>query len=422
MKESGSMRRTLLIVGLLALVLQGSAGAAQPNAQRAAKKLVARLHAEAKYRESSFGASPVVTRNGKLWLAVGWTGDDGSTHVRVYGWNGTLWALRGNVSGDGLGPAQWISAVSVTASTDPDFAIAGCGAADTNCLSIVSDVGGHWHALSFEYGYGRTQEVNGIVVGHLVQTAVDACSCAGGPSTWTYERFTRGVFRPTEPPGRSAPCNATQLEAVAYHWEVQVLHFDRVACGAGWALAVGTGNGFNGRVVGLFDRALHPASWALLTLDNGLALPAAPAVYDLPLPLLVSLASRLGSALVPEVAAAKLIARLERTTSMRWPQQEGIVRTGGRKWLIALLPVGPPPNGYSPGPVGARIYLWSGTRWLVAGWIARVPGLLNIGWNNGWFAPAAAPPGRVAFRVVGSLTNTRHVITNAGGRWRVAKP
>src|SRR5439155_27112620 len=132
--------------------------------------------------------------------------------------------------------------------------VAGCGAGDTNCLSVVSDVGGHWHAVSFEYGYGRALEVNGVPMGHLVHTEVNACGCAGGPSTWMYERYHAGVFQPADPPTRASVCSPSLLASVADRWQIKVLHFDRVACAAGWALAVGTGAGFADRVVALFDR------------------------------------------------------------------------------------------------------------------------------------------------------------------------
>src|SRR5207249_7880601 len=116
------------------------------------------------------------------------TADRGETRVRVYRWSDGAWKLRAIVAG-GLGPNQWINAVSLTGSHDPDFAILGCGAADTICLSVVSDVGGRWHAVPFEYGYGEALEVNGLPVGHLVETKVNACACAGGPSTSMYERY-----------------------------------------------------------------------------------------------------------------------------------------------------------------------------------------------------------------------------------------
>ncbi|HMC70397.1 MAG TPA: hypothetical protein VKJ07_14675, partial [Mycobacteriales bacterium] len=248
----------------------GDGTAARVNPRKAAAALVARLKAEAtRAHVATLAASPVVSRDGRLWLAVGSsttpTSSTERTRVRVYRWSGAVWELRGTVTGDDLSPSQWIKAASLTGSRDPDFAIQGCGAGDTNCLSVVSDVGGHWHAVPFVYGYGRAMQVNGLPAGHLVETEVNACGCAGGPSTFMYERYHAGAFVPAEPPGRPPDCRPSSLAAVADGWQVQVLRFERAACADGWALAVGTGAGFSGPVVGLFVRGYNPAQWQVLT-------------------------------------------------------------------------------------------------------------------------------------------------------------
>src|SRR5439155_18927376 len=137
---------------------------------------------------------------------------------------------------------------------------------------------------------------------------------------------------------------------------VQVIELERAACAGGWALAVGTGTGFTGRVVALFNHALGRPRWRVITVDNGLALPAAPAIYDLPLPLLVRLASRLRAGLEPEVTAAQLIAHLQDPEREHyWSQQNGVVAAGGRKWLIAVRPRGRDWYG-NPHPVELMIY------------------------------------------------------------------
>jgi hypothetical protein len=69
-------------------------------------------------------------------------------------------------------------------------------------------------------------------------------------------------------------------------------------------------------------------------------LPAAPAIYDLALALLTRLAAPLGRALEPQVAAAKLIARLQSDYNFAWAQQNGIVNADGKQWLIAVVPAG----------------------------------------------------------------------------------
>jgi hypothetical protein len=334
----------------------------------------------------TFAASKVVSRNGRLWLALGSTcypKNKVDTRVRLFRWSGRAWRMRAAVTGP-LGPSQWINAAALTGSRDPDFAIQGCGAGDTNCLSVVSDIGGRWHAVPFEYGYGRAWSVNGVPAGDIVQTEVNACGCAGGPSTWMYERYEHGVFAPTNPPGRKPDCTAARLENVADSWQTKVLRFNRVACAGGWALAAGDGAGFTG-AVGLFDRRFDGRRWQLLTLDNGNALPVAPAIYDLPLSLLTRLAAPLGRALDSQVAAAKLIARLQSVYHFAWAQQNGIVHADGKRWLIAVVPAGLAPNDHSPAPVGAVIYRWDGKSWVADGRVPRVRHHLNVNWLGGWF-------------------------------------
>src|SRR5260221_918599 len=167
-----------------ASVLARDGRARHPAPRKAAASLIAKLRAESnRTHVGSFAARNGVTRNGRLWLAYGSRlagapylgGGAEPTRVRIYRWSGRDWALSGTVTGE-LGPSQWINAASLTGSRDPDFAIEGCGAGDTNCLSVVSDIGGRWHAVPFEYGYGETLEVNGIPAVHLVETEVDACS------------------------------------------------------------------------------------------------------------------------------------------------------------------------------------------------------------------------------------------------------
>jgi hypothetical protein len=413
----------------LTWLLAASGLARAPNTQKAAVALVARLEASSKRAHvESFAASKVVSRHGSSWFAYGTTaagnpflgGGAEPTRVRIYRWSGARWELSATVRG-ALGPSAWIYPESLTGSADPDFAIEGCGAGDTNCLSVVSDIGGRWHAVPFEYGYGTSLEVNGVPAGSVVDTEVDACSCAAGPTTTTTEAYRDGLFQPVFAPGQHPDCTAAKLTTVADPFFVQVLAFERTSCAGGWALAVGTGAGFSGPVVGLFARAPGGHGWQLVTLDEGTALPAVPAIYDVPLALLERLASPLGAELEPGVEAAKLIASLQARYRFYWPQQDGIVIAGGSDWLIAPVPAGHAPNGYSPYPAAAAIYRWSGKGWVLDARVAHLPEAMNIDWNGGWFVsvPAGAP-NAVAFAVADSESKTTSVITNAGGRWHVA--
>jgi hypothetical protein len=431
-----SVRTSLLaLVAALAGVLSADASAGvharRPGPREAAAALVAHMHpARVRHRGCSFGASKVAPRGRRLWLAVGIScyrhEDELHTRVRMYVWSGTTWRLDGTVTGP-LGPSQWVDAASLTHSRAPDFAIQGCGAGDTNCLSVVSKRGGRWHAVPFEYGYGRSLEVNGSPRGHVVETAVDACGCAGGPSTWTFERYAHDRFVPTPWPDPAPSCSTAVFERIVDGWEEKVLRFTRVGCAGGWALAVGDGAGFPGPVVALFDRGVNGRAWHLLTLDAGNALPAAPSIYDLPLKLLARLAAPAGATLAPQIAAARLIARLQTQYRFEWPLQNGLVEAGGQRWLIAVVPVAPPRNHYEPPPVGAVIYRWDGTSWVEDGRIAHLSHHLNVDDFGGWFISVPAPAPAVAFELVQScctknVTDHAHstaVITNAGGSWQV---
>ncbi len=423
-RTPGRWGTALAVAVALSALSVAPAHAIRPSPRQAAAELVARMHpARVRAHLCTFARSKVVSRHRRLWLAVGSTcypDDELRTRIQIFRWSGGAWRRDGSVTGP-LGPSQWLNAASLTGSLAPDFAVQGCGAADTNCLSVVSRLGGRWHAIPFEYGYGTSLEVNGTPAGRRVLTAVDACSCAGGPSTWTYERYAHGRFVPAQPPGRAPHCGPAALAGVADPWYLKVLRFTQVRCAAGWALAVGDGAGFGGTVVGLFTRGFNGHRWQVLTLDAGNALPAAPAFYDLPLSLLTRLA---GTAVVPELAAAKLIAGLQTQYGFAWPGQNGIVDAGGSRWLIAVVPAGPEPKDGSTPPAGAVIHRWNGTAWVVDGRIARLPDRLNAGYYGGWFVPAPAPePSAVAFDLAGDACcqpKGQSVITNSGGAWHVA--
>ena len=164
-----------------------------------------RLKAPGQYR-----VSQVLHAGGGTWLVL--AGADSADNsgagvtaspypdgtVRVFRWAGSGWSDQGTVSGwmGPIGGCCGISAVSLTGSHDPDFAMTGGGAADTDWLSAVSDAGGHWHLVPFDYGYTDTTVVNGSAAGHGVATEVDATSSAAGPTSWLFETYRGGGFQP----------------------------------------------------------------------------------------------------------------------------------------------------------------------------------------------------------------------------------
>jgi len=336
--------------------------------------------------------------------------------VYVYRWLSAGWTEQGAVRGwvGPIGGCCGIAAVFLTGSPEPDFALTGGGAADTLWLSIVSDVSGHWQLVPFDYGYADTTVVNGSPAAHGVYTEVDASSSAAGPTTGMYETYQDGAFRPAAPPGETAPCNLSALQLAADPGELAVLELDKFACADGWALAVGTGAGYTGQVVGLFEAA--KSKWSAVQLDNGDSLGSDPGIYDIPLSLLQKLAAGLGPGLRPALATAALIASPAMTGFL---YVNGVITADGSQWYVLEKTTG---SSDSPG-AEASVYRWSGTVWVKRGQVDRVPQSLNYFQtaSGGWFEavtfPGSAGP---AFMMQGSSSTARAVLTDAGGTWHVA--
>lgn len=397
-----------VVIGIVATTTAVAARSNGSDPKSAAAALVKSLRPD--------GATKIAYRNGGLWLGLGSSSPPNRERFRIYRWDAHAWSLVGDVRWRGFGNSPWPIAVSLTGSKDPDFAAQGCGAGDMNCLSIVSDIGGRWHVVPFEYGLGRALVVNGLPKGSVVSTEFDACGCAGGPTTWMYERYSGGMFRPGAGPRPTPRCSRVDLEATAGVGAVATLQFDRVACAGGWALAAGTGAGYDGPVVGLFNRsAIHPSRWRLITLDNGLSLPTASGIYDLPPALLIALERKLGPSFNPIADATRLVDRLRH--SGRRLRSSGLVRVGNTLWLAAI-------DDPRHAAFSAEIYRWEGSRWVVAGRIAHDRRLQSF--TSGWFVSIPTSDGVALGYANSSGPNPapaplgKFAITNAGGRWHVA--
>jgi hypothetical protein len=383
----------------------------------------ARLNADGAYQ-----ASPVLSTHGGTWFVL--SGADATTStdasvtvspypdgtVRIYRWSSAGWEQQGVVQGwfGPIGGCCGIAAVSLTGSRDPDFALMGGGAADTNWLAVASDAGGRWHLVPFDYGYSATTVVNGEPSAHGVYTQVDASSAAGGPTTALFETYQDGTFRPASPPGASAPCNLSALQTAADPGQLAVLELTNFACADGWALAVGTGAGYTGHVVGLFEAG--KSTWSTVEIDNGDSLGSYPGIYDIPLSLLKHLAAGLGPLLRPALATAALIASPAMTG---WLYVNGVITADGGQWYVVEKPTG---SVEAPG-ANALVYRWSGTAWLKLGQVDHVPPSLNYFrvLSGGWFE-AVTVPGTVypAFTMEGAGSAVPEVLTDAGGYWHAA--
>ncbi|HEX2703889.1 MAG TPA: hypothetical protein VHM72_10725 [Solirubrobacteraceae bacterium] len=414
------------------LALERSARLFAPSAEQAAaahvlvKQLAAR---EAALKApGAYQASPVIGGDGGAWLvlegasaAIGVTSEVNASPypagiAQIYRWSAAGWKEQADVRGyfGPIGGCCGISAVSLTGSADPDFALTGGGAADTNWLAVLSDVGGRWHAVPFQYGYSYSSVVNGEPLHHAVETAIDASSSATGPTTFLLETYQHGRFRPSAPSGRSAPCSLSALQLAADPGEEAVLVFSKFACADGWAMAIGTGAGYSDQVVGLFEQA--GTRWSTIALDNGDSLGSDPGLYDLPLSLLRELTAGFGPAVRPALATAPLIARNGQNEAL---YLNGVISADGADWYVAETLTG---SEVSPG-ANAEIYRWSGSAWVEQGRVDRVPRSLNYFYavSGGWFEAVAVPGTRdPGFKMEEGGSASTEMLTDTGGTWHVA--
>jgi hypothetical protein len=406
---------------------QFEASAQQTAGARALVKQLAAREATLKAR-GAYQDSRVIDADGGVWLVL--EGADAAlgvnSHVnaspypdgtvQIYRWTSAGWTEQGVVraSFGPIGGCCGISAVSLTGSHDPDFALAGGGAADTNWLAVVSDVGGRWHAVPFDYGYSNTTVVNGVPLRHDVETAIDASSSAGGPTTFDFESYKDGDFRPARPPGRSAPCSLPALDLAADPGEVAVLTFAKFACADGWALATGTGAGFSTQVVGLFEQV--GTRWSPIEIDNGDSLGSDPGLYDIPLSLLRQLTAGFGPEVQPALATAPLIAKQASSEAL---YVNGVITADGADWYPTENLTG---SVDSPG-ANAQIYRWSGSAWVQQGRVDHLPKSLNYFYalSGGWFeaveVPETSDPG---FKMEAGGSPSSATLADTGGTWHVA--
>ena len=155
---------------------------------------------------------------------------------------------------------------SITQSSDPDV-ILSTTSADYSWLSIISDAGGKWHALRFDYSTEPTIAIDAFGVrGHLVIAETDTCefSCAQGPETYAWYHFNGAMFVPTQPPGTPAPCSPQLLTSVVRDDGANDVSITRVDCKDGWA--IGAGNGKHGRASGAFEQIR--SKWVELAFND----------------------------------------------------------------------------------------------------------------------------------------------------------
>lgn len=361
----------------------------------------------------TFDASPIVTRGSTRWLAIARLVRPLHAQLVIYRWASDRWSRFGRstrLSTGFLNVGDGIQAASLTGSTDPDFVV-GSNGADNTYLDVVSDIGGRWHGVPFEYGYGRSVLIDAQGVhGHVVETATNACGCASGPESYGWEKFHGGIFRPTQPPGAVAPCTAGHLTHVADPTEALNIHFTRAHCFSGWALAVGTGGGFADEAVGLFEQ--HGARWRLTTLDDGAGLGLDPGIYDLPADLVHRLASGLGPGVAASGAATSVWHRFTpHDVRQGLVALSGVMTAGdGSQWMLS--------EAQPASPLTIGVYRWSGVNWEQLGLLRDIRTRGSIVGLPGWYRILNCPDsGTPSFVVRGETPRWTATVSLTGNGW-----
>lgn len=210
----------------------------------------------------TYHVTPILRYGAGQWVLIARQPNRSTTLVvKIFQLVDSRWSLVGNVTlrkvgyffDGGKSSLNELRLASLTGGADPDFVVNTTGA-DTRWFSLLSNVGGKWHALSFDYGSRPTTGIDALgIQGHYVIGETDTCefSCAGGPETYAWLRFDGSQFAPTAPPGPSPPCDSTVMTGVVRADGSHDVTIRRVACEDGWA--VGEGVGRHGTAVGVFD-------------------------------------------------------------------------------------------------------------------------------------------------------------------------
>jgi hypothetical protein len=361
-------------------------------------------------------ASRVVMRDGTTWFAVAGRVTAPRAKLVVYRWSANRWRKYGASTELPVGDLGAIGVASLTGSQDPDFVLYS-GGADNSYLSVVSDRGGRWHSVPLDAGYGHGPMIDAQGVhGHLIETATNSCGCASGVGTYGWARYGGGIFHPATPPGRLPSCTPSHLAMVADPQGALGISFTRAHCTDGWALAVGTGSGYAGDAVGLFDQI--DGRWKLITLDDGSGLGLDPGILDLPRTLLLKLARPLGNAVAPAASSTDVFARFSREHpdgKYGLSSMSGVMAADGANWLITE-------GQDDQRPMDLDLYRWSGSAWNLASAFTRIRvhgAIIGLpGWYRAESNPATSTP---SFVVRGEAPAWRATISYRDGAWGISR-
>ncbi len=365
--------------------------------------------------------------------------------VRMYRWDGANWRPDGVVPipelpGIGRGGGL-LQPVKLTGSGAPDFTLVGYGA-DTRWFSVVSRIGGRWHAVPFAYGGGTVAiDAYGVRAG-LVRAEANACGCAVGPETYSWFRFESTRFVPTSPPGPAPVCNgaslngAERLEGPYQATDPLLGHLAsafiviRFACQDGWALADGSQAGKPG--LALYQQ--QGRGWLKVAVGSTTALGRYGDEFALPRSVLLTLAAKIDQVLAPaprftqympsalpvpkSPASDRTPAEIEVRPGMSYTDSWSSYTAANQNWFVALLESSRRRAGREV-TLDADVFRWQRSAWVPEGNVHLE--LTSSHPESGVeFVSTASLTGATDYVVDASRDPSRKVvISNVGGKWHV---
>lgn len=214
----------------------------------------------------NYGVTPALSFRGSWWIVAASQPTDTAVDgpiltVKLYSLSRAGWRqvsrtqfVGGQVGFFSPSDAETgaLSLASVTGGSLPDVVVLTQGA-DTNWFALIAHVGGHWRAVSFDFGETPTIgiDANGIE-GRVVVAGGSTCGCAANFPMYAWMRFDRTWFVPTVPPWTPASCSPAAFNQVLRTDKVAGARMTRVDCKDGWAVARGTGK--HGGASGIFEQ------------------------------------------------------------------------------------------------------------------------------------------------------------------------
>jgi hypothetical protein len=177
-------------------------------------------------------------------------------------------------------------------------------------------------------------------------------------------------------------------------------------------MAEGTGNGYAGPVVALFEEQSH--QWQELQINDGTDLAYEEGEYDIPADLFRSLGAELGAIVAPDIQAAAPPSWLGLPTDTTL---SGVMTVNGGYWMVGLIQSQP-----ATAQVSIAVLHWADSRWALQGEVGPIRDYSSLLGLDQWYSALPATGlGPPQLRVVGTYPTWSAVVGYVNGAWRVTE-